>query len=312
MATSGLDQRFLKQPKPLDEMNLTRSWEDALDLAGGTVVHVSCDFDGCMSCVRTSTVGLGFFLGGPVRDTGIINTGAYDLARAATVAIPCEQVCRMLMGMLAIGIVSVVWTVLGISLAFRDGRDFIGDVDWAMLQGNQQQQQQQLQGNRQQQQQQQGELGGGGDEDKEMCPQQCACGGRGHRAEESLVKQRWKGRRPLSLLDVNLSSAMPKSASFVSLSGFDGVAVNSGMPLHSFTRRPVRGGIKPITLAEVGVRSQLDKEVATGASLASNMSLAQKDRSQTPWRKRGYAQQLQALHQAKEMCWAHCLAPGGK
>jgi hypothetical protein len=240
MATSGLDQRFLKQPKPLDEMNLTRSWEDALDLAGGTVVHVSCDFDGCMSCVRTSTVRLGFFLGGPVRDTGIINTGAYDLARAATVAIPCEQVCRMLMDMLAIGIVSVVWIVLGISLAFRDGRDFIGDVDWAMLQGNQQQQQQQLQGNqqqqqqqlqgnRQQQQQQQGELGGGGDEDKEMCPQHYACGGRGHRAEESLVKQRWKGRQPLSSLDVNFSSAVPKSASSVKMSASDVLAASASL-----------------------------------------------------------------------------------
>jgi hypothetical protein len=99
MATSGLVQRFSKQPKPLDGMKLTRSWDS-------------------------------------------------------------------------------------------DGRDFIGDVDWAMLQGNQQQQQQD-------------ELGGGGDEDKEMCPQQCACGGRGRRAEESPMKQRRRGRRPSSLLDAD-------------------------------------------------------------------------------------------------------------
>ena len=57
--------------------------------------------------------GLGFFYGGLVRDTNIINT--------------------MMMSVVSMGIVTLTWVVMGFSWAFGDNGPVIGNFDYAFF-----------------------------------------------------------------------------------------------------------------------------------------------------------------------------------
>ncbi|CAE7554909.1 amt [Symbiodinium natans] len=86
---------------------------------GETLTEAAVDA-GAVAWVLTSTAlvflmtaGLGFFYGGLVRDTNIINT--------------------MMMSVVSMGIVTVTWAVIGFSLAFGDGGKFIGNFDYVLF-----------------------------------------------------------------------------------------------------------------------------------------------------------------------------------
>ena len=65
--------------------------------------------------VLLMTPGLAFFYGGLVRSKNALNT--------------------MMMSFAALGVVGVVWALLGYSLAFGTGGAFIGDLQFAFLHG---------------------------------------------------------------------------------------------------------------------------------------------------------------------------------
>ena len=70
---------------------------------------------GCCRQKHTRTTGLGFFYGGLVRDTNIINT--------------------MMMSVVSMGIVTLTWVVLGFSWAFGENGPVIGNFDYALFTG---------------------------------------------------------------------------------------------------------------------------------------------------------------------------------
>lgn len=63
--------------------------------------------------VLLMTPGLAFFYGGLVRDTSLINT--------------------MMMSIIAMGVISILWALVGFSLAFGDGGPVIGNFDFAVF-----------------------------------------------------------------------------------------------------------------------------------------------------------------------------------
>uniref|UniRef100_A0A7S2EZ80 Ammonium transporter n=1 Tax=Alexandrium andersonii TaxID=327968 RepID=A0A7S2EZ80_9DINO len=65
--------------------------------------------------VLLMTPGLAFFYGGLVRDTSIINT--------------------MMMSIIAMGIISIIWALVGFSLAFGEDNPFIGNFKHALFMG---------------------------------------------------------------------------------------------------------------------------------------------------------------------------------
>jgi Amt family ammonium transporter len=65
--------------------------------------------------VLLMTPALAFFYGGLVRSKNALNT--------------------MMMSFISLGFVGVLWAVIGYSLAFTDGTNWLGDTSWALLQG---------------------------------------------------------------------------------------------------------------------------------------------------------------------------------
>src|SRR5690606_27953786 len=65
--------------------------------------------------VLLMTPALGFFYGGLVRSKNILNT--------------------LMMSFASIGVVGVTWSVIGYSLAFAPGNDWIGGLDYLLLNG---------------------------------------------------------------------------------------------------------------------------------------------------------------------------------
>ena len=80
--------------------------EDAVNAGAVAWVLTSTAF------VFLMTAGLGFFYGGLVRDTNIINT--------------------MMMSVVSMGIVTLTWVVFGFSWAFGDNGPFIGNFDYSL------------------------------------------------------------------------------------------------------------------------------------------------------------------------------------
>ena len=65
--------------------------------------------------VLLMTPALAFFYGGLVRSKSALNT--------------------MMMSFISLGFVGVLWAVIGYSLAFTDGNNYLGDASWALLKG---------------------------------------------------------------------------------------------------------------------------------------------------------------------------------
>jgi len=65
--------------------------------------------------VLLMTPALAFFYGGLVRSKSALNT--------------------MMMSFISLGFVGVLWAVIGYSLAFTDGSNWLGDASWALLNG---------------------------------------------------------------------------------------------------------------------------------------------------------------------------------
>jgi Amt family ammonium transporter len=65
--------------------------------------------------VLLMTPALAFFYGGLVRSKNALNT--------------------MMMSFISLGFVGVLWALIGYSLAFTDGTNWLGDASWALLQG---------------------------------------------------------------------------------------------------------------------------------------------------------------------------------
>ena len=65
--------------------------------------------------VLLMTPALAFFYGGLVRSKNALNT--------------------LMMSFISLGFVGVLWAVIGYSLAFTDGTNWLGDTSWALLQG---------------------------------------------------------------------------------------------------------------------------------------------------------------------------------
>src|SRR5687768_4248350 len=65
--------------------------------------------------VLLMTPALAFFYGGLVRAKSALNT--------------------MMMSFVALGFIGVLWAVIGYSLAFTEGSNYLGDTSWAFLNG---------------------------------------------------------------------------------------------------------------------------------------------------------------------------------
>src|SRR4029079_10870613 len=65
--------------------------------------------------VLMMTPALGFFYGGLVRSKNVLNT--------------------MMMSFASLGVAGIAWALLGYSLAFSSGNDWIGGLDYVLLRG---------------------------------------------------------------------------------------------------------------------------------------------------------------------------------